>query len=193
MRKQIALALMAVVLVAGSALAANPIVVVETSLGNFKIELNEEKAPVSVKNFLKYVDDKFYDGTVFHRVIPDFMIQGGGFKAGVSQAAGDDDLLRLEKPTRDPIKNESGNGLSNVKGAIAMARTSDPNSATAQFFINTVDNLRLDEAKYAVFGKVVEGMDVVEKIKGVKTKNISRSFRDVPVEDVVIKSVKRAN
>src|SRR5213080_845419 len=135
----------------------NPVVEIDTSMGKIKVELDQEKAPITVKNFLSYVDDKFYDGTVFHRVIADFMIQGGGFEAGMK-----------EKKTRDPIKNESGNGLSNVRGSIAMARTADLDSATAQFYINTVDNLGLDKAKYCVFGKVIEGMDVVDKIRAVK-------------------------
>jgi cyclophilin family peptidyl-prolyl cis-trans isomerase len=166
--------------------AEKPVVVVETSLGTIKIELDEEKAPITVKNFLGYVDDKFYDGVVFHRIIKDFMIQGGGFEPGLKQ-----------KKTKEPIKNEAANGLSNVRGTIAMARTSDPDSATAQFFINTVDNSKtLDRsnegsAGYAVFGKVVDGMDVVDKIREVKT-GVKGGFRDVPIEDVVIKSVRRA-
>jgi peptidyl-prolyl cis-trans isomerase B (cyclophilin B) len=165
------------------ALAANPVVVMETSAGPIKIELFEDKAPVTVKNFLDYANDKFYDGTVFHRVINGFMIQGGGFEPGMSQ-----------KKTKEPIKNEANNGLSNAPGTIAMARTSDPNSATAQFFINVGDNSRSldkngDNAGYAVFGKVISGMDVVDKIKAVKT-GAKGGHRDVPVEDVIIKSVK---
>jgi cyclophilin family peptidyl-prolyl cis-trans isomerase len=165
--------------------AANPVVVMETNHGPVKIELYEEKAPITVKNFLGYVDDKFYDGTVFHRVIPTFMIQGGGFEAGMK-----------EKKTKDPIKNEATNGLSNERGTLAMARTRDPNSATAQFFINVKDNDFLDKANspdgvgYAVFGRVIEGMDVVDKIKAVKTAN-KGPHEAVPVEDVVIKSIKR--
>lgn len=170
------------VMAAGSARAANPVVLVETSLGNFKIELFEDKAPVTVKNFLQYVNDKHYDGTVFHRVIPDFMIQGGGFEPGMK-----------EKKTREPIKNESSNGLSNLRGTVAMARTSQPNSATAQFYVNVKDNTNLDKAKardgYCVFGRVIEGMDVVDKIKDVETGN-AKGFDDVPTKDVVIKSVK---
>lgn len=196
MRLQLCLSVMALALVGTAVQAANPVVVVETSMGTIKIELNEEKAPITVKNFLRYVDDKHYDGTVFHRVIADFMIQGGGFKQGVSQAKSDEEMERLEKVTRDGIKNESANGLSNLKGTIAMARTQVPDSATAQFFINTKDNARLDGSQsrpgYAVFGKVIEGMDVVEKIRNTKTKTLTRSFDDVPVEDVVIKSVRRA-
>jgi cyclophilin family peptidyl-prolyl cis-trans isomerase len=158
----------------------NPVVVMDTSLGAIKIELFEKKAPITVKNFLQYVDDKFYDGTIFHRVIPNFMVQGGGMEAGLR-----------EKKTRERIKNEGGNGLLNEKGTLAMARTPDPDSATAQFFINLKHNTHLDRATsddgfgYAVFGKVLEGMDVVDKIAGVETR------RTVPVRDVVIKSVRR--
>jgi cyclophilin family peptidyl-prolyl cis-trans isomerase len=163
----------------GRATAANPVVVIETSLGTIKLELDSEKAPVTVKNFLGYVDDKFYDGTVFHRVIPGFMIQGGGMQPGLK-----------EKPTKEAIKNESGNGLSNKRGAIAMARTRALDSATSQFFINVVDNPRLDQLQYAVFGKVTEGLEVVDKIRAVKTHTVG-PFDDVPVEDVVIKSIRR--
>ena len=159
--------------------AANPVVVIETSMGNIKVELNEEKAPITVKNFVSYVDDKFYDGTIFHRVIPTFMIQGGGMQPGMK-----------EKQTKAPIKNESGNGLSNERGTIAMARTNVLDSATSQFFINVADNRRLDGAKYCVFGKVIEGMDVVDKIRMVQTRSVG-GHDDVPVEDVVIKSVRR--
>jgi cyclophilin family peptidyl-prolyl cis-trans isomerase len=170
------------VLSVGGARAANPTVVMETSAGTVKIELFEDKAPVTVKNFLAYVEDKHYDGVIFHRVIEDFMIQGGGFEPGMK-----------EKKTKDPIKNESANGVSNEKYTIAMARTSDPDSATAQFFINVKDNKFLDgsatKAGYAVFGKVVEGMDVVDKIKGVRT-GTKAGHKDVPNEDVVIKSVR---
>src|SRR5262245_17058370 len=158
----------------------NPVVVLETSLGTIKIELEEKKAPVTVKNFLDYVDAKFYDGTIFHRVIPNFMIQGGGLEPGLQ-----------EKKTRPPIKNEGGNGLVNDRGTIAMARTDDPNSATAQFLINLKHSKDLDRANaednfgYAVFGRVVEGMDVVDKIAQVQTK------KTVPVQDIVIKSARR--
>jgi cyclophilin family peptidyl-prolyl cis-trans isomerase len=162
--------------------AKKPRVVMETSAGKILIELDAEKAPITVKNFLQYVDDKHYDGTVFHRVIADFMIQGGGFQPGMK-----------EKKSRDPIKNEAGNGLKNDIYTIAMARTSDPNSATAQFFINTSKkNGFLDRANaqdgvgYAVFGRVVEGMDVVDTIRRVETRK-----GDVPIKDVVIKSVRR--
>jgi peptidyl-prolyl cis-trans isomerase B (cyclophilin B) len=173
----------------GSAAAAdkNPVVVVNTSLGNFKVELYPDKAPTTVKNFLNYVDTKFYDGTVFHRVIPSFMIQGGGFEPGMK-----------EKEAGKPIKNESANGLSNARGTLAMARTPEPDSATAQFFINVKDNPFLDRAKaadrvgYCVFGKVIDGMDVVDKIKDVETGNRG-IHRDVPVKDVVINSIRRAD
>jgi len=174
----------------GSAAAAadkNPVVVVNTSLGNFKVELYPDKAPITVKNFLSYVDTKFYDGTVFHRVIPTFMIQGGGFEPGMK-----------EKSTGEPIKNESANGLSNARGTLAMARTPEPDSATAQFYINVKDNASLDRAKaadrvgYCVFGKVIDGMDVVDKIKDVET-GVRGRHRDVPVKDVVINSIRRAD
>jgi cyclophilin family peptidyl-prolyl cis-trans isomerase len=161
----------------------NPRVVMDTSAGKIVIELNAEKAPITVKNFLQYVDAKHYDGTIFHRVIPDFMIQGGGFEPGMR-----------EKKTLDPIKNEAVNRLSNLRGTIAMARTDDPNSATAQFFINSEDNKRLDKSDdsdgYAVFGKVVDGMDVVDKIRRVKT-STQKGSKNVPNDDVVIKSVRR--
>lgn len=160
-------------------------VVVETNHGNIVIELFPEKAPKTVANFLGYVDDKFYDGLIVHRVVKDFMIQGGGFEPGLK-----------EKKAKDPIKNESDNGVSNARGTVVMARTVKADSATCQFFINLKDNTFLDAAKfpdkagYCVFGKVVEGMDVVDKIAGVKTGQ-SGQYSDVPVEDVVIKSVQR--
>jgi peptidyl-prolyl cis-trans isomerase B (cyclophilin B) len=156
------------------------VVVMETSLGTIKIELFPEKAPITVANFLGYVDDGFYDGTIFHRVIANFMVQGGGFVPGMSQ-----------KKTKANIKNESSNGLSNKRGTLAMARTPDPDSASAQFFINVVDNGFLDKAQardgagYCVFGQVTEGMDVVDKIKAVKTRS------DVPTTDVLIQSARR--
>jgi cyclophilin family peptidyl-prolyl cis-trans isomerase len=165
----------------------NPVVVIETSMGKIKVELFTKDSPVTAKNFLTYVDDKFFDGTVFHRVIPDFMIQGGGMLPGLR-----------EKKTRDPIKNEAGNGLSNKRGTLAMARTDDPDSASAQWFINLKDNTFLDRAKardkvgYAVFGRVIDGMDVVDKIAAVERGNRG-GHRDVPVKDVVIKSIRRAN
>lgn len=152
-----------------------------TNHGVIKLELNAEKAPKTVANFLNYVKSGHYDGTVFHRVIDGFMIQGGGFDAGMKQ-----------KPTEAPIENEANNGLKNERGSIAMARTNDPHSASAQFFINVADNDFLNHSSptpqgwgYAVFGKVVEGLEVVDKIKKVKTG--SKGFhQDVPVDDVVI-------
>jgi len=164
-----------------------PQVVLETNLGKITVELDAEKAPVSVKNFLAYVDSGHYDGTVFHRVIPTFMIQGGGFTPDMKQ-----------KSTKEPIVNESKNGLPNKKGTLAMARTSVPNSATSQFFINVNDNDFLDKANsrdgvgYCVFGKVIQGMDVVEKIRVVETTQKGPNG-DVPVQPIVIKSAKRVN
>ncbi|MBI1829830.1 MAG: peptidyl-prolyl cis-trans isomerase [Planctomycetes bacterium] len=163
----------------------NPRVVIETSAGKITIELFAEKAPFSVKNFLQYAEEKHYDGTIFHRVIADFMIQGGGFEPGLK-----------EKKTREPVRNEAGNGLSNLRGTLAMARTDDADSATAQFFVNVVDNKRLDRENakdtvgYTVFGKVIDGMDVVDKIRAVET-GMQQGFKDVPVKDVVITSVRR--
>jgi cyclophilin family peptidyl-prolyl cis-trans isomerase len=176
-----------------------PVVVIETSMGNIKVELNAERAPITVKNFLEYVDDKHYDNTIFHRVIDGFMIQGGGFKPGLADASNEQDVVSRQKKTRAPIRNEARNGLSNVEGTIAMARTNNPDSATAQFYINVADNSgKLDpsggSAGYAVFGKVIDGMDVVKKIKGVRTKAIlGGAMRDVPAEDVLIKSIRRAD
>ena len=179
---------------------SNPVVVMETSKGTIKIELFADKAPITVKNFLAYVDEKFFDGTTFHRVMPKFMIQGGGFLPGLTKIKTKKDYDALEKKTHDPIKNEAKNGLSNDRGTIAMARTGDPNSATAEFFINVVDNTKkLDPGGvspdgYAVFGKVIEGMDVVDKIKDVQTTVVvPDAVGDVPVEDVIIKSVRRAD
>jgi peptidyl-prolyl cis-trans isomerase B (cyclophilin B) len=175
----------AVVVGGAQAQEKNPMVLLETSLGNIKIELYRDKAPITVENFLRYVNDRFYDGTIFHRVIPDFMIQGGGF-----------DQEMRQKPTRPPIKNEADNGLKNQAGTVAMARTSVVDSATSQFFINTKDNPFLDHRDnsaagygYAVFGKVVEGMDVVHKIEHVKT-GPRAGHRDVPLEPVVIRSAR---
>jgi peptidyl-prolyl cis-trans isomerase A (cyclophilin A) len=160
---------------------ANPDVLFKTSLGDFTVELDPAKAPKTVDNFLKYVKEGHYNGTVFHRVIPGFMIQGGGFTPDLK-----------EKPTHDPIPLESRNGLKNLTGTIAMARTSDPNSATSQFFINVVDNANLDFPNpdghgYAVFGKVVSGLDVVKKIEVVPTHN-ENMMQDVPRAPVVIQS-----
>ena len=163
--------------------AKKPVVILETTLGQVRLELDPEKAPVTVANFLGYVDSGFYDGTIFHRVIPDFMIQGGGFTADMTQ-----------KPTKPPIKNEADNGLKNDTWTIAMARTSAKDSATAQFFINVKDNDFLNHGVrdfgYAVFGKVIGGVDVVQKLAAVKTAVRSGS-QDVPVEPVVIKSARR--
>ncbi len=173
---------------------AKPVtVVMETSAGTIKLELYPDKAPITVKNFLRYADDKFYDGTVFHRVMPDFMIQGGGLETGVNKAKTPREFQDKEKKTRDPIKNEAPNGLSNERGTIAMARQDEPDTATAQFFINVADNSRLDKPRYCVFGKVIEGMGVVDKIKKVKTHAIiPKDLENIPDEDVVIKSVRRA-
>jgi len=148
-----------------------------TSAGDIVLELHADKAPKSVANFVQYVNAGHYDGTIFHRVIENFMIQGGGFTPDGAQ-----------RPVRTPIALEAGNGLSNLRGTLAMARTAVPDSATAQFFINVVDNPRLDTAGggYAVFGKVVTGMDIVDKIKGVATANRGGPFQDRPVTDVVI-------
>jgi cyclophilin family peptidyl-prolyl cis-trans isomerase len=167
---------------ATAAQAANPVVVLETSKGDIKIELFEEKAPITVKNFLRYVDDKHYDGLTFHRVISNFMIQGGGY-----------DVEQKERKTRDPIKNESGNGVPNNRGYIAMARTDDLDSATSQFYINVVDNPNLDKGRYAAFGRVIEGMDVVDKIKNVETGRKGMFSKDCPQEDVLIKKARRAD
>lgn len=169
------------------AAAANPQVLVKTSAGEFVIELYPDKAPISVENFLQYVKDGFYAGTIFHRVIGSFMIQGGGFTKEMYEGA-----LR-PKATRAPIAIESKNGLKNDIGWVAMARTSDPNSATSQFFINVVDNDGLNHPQpdgfgYAVFGKVIRGMEVVNQIRAVPTRTVG-PYRDVPTEPVVIDSM----
>jgi peptidyl-prolyl cis-trans isomerase A (cyclophilin A) len=169
---------------AGAPAAGATRVAFETSEGRIVVEVKADKAPKTVANFLQYVNDGFYDGTIFHRVISGFMIQGGGFTPSM-----------VQKPTtRAPVPTESTNGLKNVRGALAMARTGDPNSATAQFFINVVDNGMLDYPRpdgygYTVFGDVVEGMDVVDKIKAVPTGQHG-SFQDVPVTPVVIKTAR---
>lgn len=167
---------------AGAARAANPVVVLETSKGDIKIELFEDKAPITVKNFLTYVDEKHYDGLVFHRVIKDFMIQGGGY-----------DVDLKERKTHAPIKNESGNGVPNNRGYIAMARTNDLDSATSQFYINSVDNPGLDKGKYCAFGRVIDGMDVVDKIRNVATGAKGQFDSDVPTETIAIKKARRAD
>ena len=167
---------------AATAAKAPPRVELDTSKGKIVIELDAAKAPLTVKNFLDYVAAGHYDGTVFHRVIPNFMIQGGGFTADMTQ-----------KPTKAAVKNESNNGLRNVRGSIAMARLPNPDSATAQFFINHRDNASLNAKSgadgYTVFGKVVEGMDVVDAIAGVRTANRGQ-YGDVPVEAVTIKTAR---
>ncbi len=177
------IALLAIALPAFAQSDKVPRVTLETSEGKIVLELNAEKAPKSVENFLEYVRAGFYNGTIFHRVIPNFMIQGGGMTQ-----------MMTEKATRAPIPNESKNGLKNDRGTIAMARKPDPNSATAQFFINVVDNDRLnypsfDGYGYAVFGRVVEGMDVVDKIKSVETAN-NGPHQNVPVKPVLIRDAK---
>jgi peptidyl-prolyl cis-trans isomerase A (cyclophilin A) len=178
-----ALAALAMLLVTVPTWAANPMVEMKTNLGTIQIELYADKAPKTVDNFLRYVKDGFYNGTIFHRVIDGFMIQGGGFDLGMK-----------EKATRVPIENEAKNGLKNQIGTLAMARKPDPNSATAQFFINLVNNDNLDFPSfdgwgYAVFGKVTQGMDIVNKISKVRTGSVSM-YQDVPVAPVLIESVK---
>ena len=166
--------------------AANPQVELKTTLGTIVVELDVDKAPLTVENFLQYVKDGHYDGTVFHRVIPGFMVQGGGFTADFK-----------EKATRAPIRNEAGNGLRNATGTLAMARRPDPHSATAQFFINVADNNSLnfrfptqEGHGYAVFGKVVKGMDVVERIVKVQTGPGPAGHQNVPVKPIIIESAK---
>jgi cyclophilin family peptidyl-prolyl cis-trans isomerase len=155
----------------------------ETTLGDFTIELYEKDAPLSVANFLRYIDDEFFDGTIFHRIVPGFVIQGGGFTEDMTQ-----------KTTQPPVKNEADNGLKNKRGTLSMARTNDINSATSQFFVNLKDNNFLDHSRanfgYAVFARVTEGMDVVDKIAAVKTGR-RRGFDDVPEDAVIMKSVRR--
>jgi peptidyl-prolyl cis-trans isomerase A (cyclophilin A) len=165
-----------------AAAAAGPVVVLETSLGAITIQLKQDKAPITVDNFVKYVNDKHYDGTIFHRVIPDFMIQGGGMDASMT-----------EKPSRPPIRNEAKNGLRNLRGTVAMARTNAPDSAKAQFFINVKNNAALDYgvggAGYAVFGEVTSGMDVVDRIVAVRTGN-KAGHQNVPIEPVTLKTAR---
>jgi peptidyl-prolyl cis-trans isomerase A (cyclophilin A) len=156
---------------------------VETNLGNFTIELFEKEAPLSAANFRAYIDSGFFDGTIFHRIVPGFVIQGGGFTEDMSQ-----------KKTNAPVKNEADNGLKNSRGTLSMARTNDINSATSQFFVNLKDNDFLDHSRgnfgYAVFGKVTQGMDVIDKIAAVKTGR-KKGMDDVPLEAVIMTSVKR--
>ncbi len=182
MRKFLALALIMTALAASAA----EYVMIKTSMGDIEVELFNDKTPVTVKNFLSYVDKGTYNGTIFHRVIKDFMIQGGGFDEKFNQ-----------KPTDKPIQNEADNKVDNAKGTLAMARTGDPHSATDQFFINTKDNDFLNHTAknargwgYCVFGKVIKGMDVVEKIQNVKTGS-RYPHEDVPVKNVVIKEIIR--
>jgi cyclophilin family peptidyl-prolyl cis-trans isomerase len=158
----------------------------ETSHGAFTIELFEKEAPVTVANFLAYVDEGFFDGTIFHRVIPGFVIQGGGLTPDYRQ-----------KPNRPPIENEATNGLKNLRGSLSMARTSDINSATSQFFVNLADNAFLDHSGprqfgYAVFGRVTEGMDTIDRIATVSTGR-RKGFEDAPLEDVVVVSARRVD
>ena len=162
-------------------------VVIETAQGSIEIELFDDKAPRSVENFLKYVDEKHYDGTVFHRVIPGFMAQGGGYDGNMEK-----------KSVRDAVENEGDNGVKNTRGTVAMARTNEPHSATAQFFVNVKDNTFLDHTGknssgwgYAVFGKVTSGMDVIDKIVGVPTGPKGPFDKDAPVENVVITTTRR--
>lgn len=163
-----------------------PVVVLETTMGNIEVELNDEKAPLSVANFMSYVDSQFYNGTIIHRVVPNFVIQGGGLLSDLK-----------EKATNAPIASEATNGLSNLKGTLGMARDTDINSATSQFYINTVDNVRLDHDPvnparygYAVFGKVVTGMDVVAAIALVSTMTVGE-YEGVPVNAITLTSVRR--
>jgi cyclophilin family peptidyl-prolyl cis-trans isomerase len=157
----------------------------ETTLGEFTIELFEKEAPLSVANFLKYIDSGFFDGTIFHRIVPGFVIQGGGFTEDMTQ-----------KRTNPPVKNEADNGLKNSRGTLSMARTNDIHSATSQFFVNLKDNDFLDNSRgnfgYAVFARVTEGMDVVDKIAAVETGR-KRGFDDVPVEPVIMKTVRKVD
>lgn len=188
---RIALALLFLFLISVEAKSIDikrPVVLIETSMGNIKVELYPDKAPITVKNFLSYVESGFYSDTIFHRVIPNFMIQGGGFTKDFKM-----------KKTNPPIKNEADNGLKNKRGTIAMARTMYIDSATSQFFINVADNDFLDHKNktmqgygYAVFGKVIDGMEVVDRISKVKTGNY-KGFDDVPLTPVVIKSIKILN
>jgi cyclophilin family peptidyl-prolyl cis-trans isomerase len=155
----------------------------ETTLGDFTVEFYEKEAPLSVANFLRYVDDGFFDSTIFHRIVPGFVIQGGGFTEDMTQ-----------KKTHPPVKNEADNGLKNSRGSLSMARTNDINSATSQFFVNLKDNDFLDHSRsnfgYAVFARVTKGMDVIDKIAAVSTGR-KRGFDDVPVDAVIMKSVRR--
>jgi cyclophilin family peptidyl-prolyl cis-trans isomerase len=182
---RIALVLAGLALATGAVRADDPVVILDTTKGKIVVQLDEKAAPITVKNFLKYLDDKHYDGTVFHRVVPSFVIQGGGHEPDMK-----------ERKTRDAIKNESGNGLKNLRGTIAMAREDAADSATAQFYINVKDNAKLDKANakdkvgYAVFGRVIEGMDVVDAIVGVP-RATRGEFENVPVTPIVLRSATR--
>lgn len=186
MKKVLVLALLSAILVGAPLLAQNPTVTMKTSMGTMEIELFADKAPKTVENFLAYVDSGYFSGTIFHRVIPNFMIQGGGFDAAMNQ-----------KETRDPIQNEAKNGLSNERGTLSMARTGDPHSATSQFFINSVDNDGLDQPAtgdgwgYAVFGKVTSDLDVVDAISAVRTITKAGGHQNSPAEAITIDSVTR--
>jgi cyclophilin family peptidyl-prolyl cis-trans isomerase len=165
----------------------SPVIEIETTMGNIKIELRPDLTPLTVENFLRYIDNNYYDGLIFHRVISGFMIQGGGFDANM-----------VQKSTYDPIKNEADTGISNARGTISMARTNVVDSATSQFFINLVNNGNLDHRNtsasgygYTAFGDVIEGLDVIDQIAGVPTGS-ERGYSDVPLEPVTIISVKRS-
>jgi peptidyl-prolyl cis-trans isomerase A (cyclophilin A) len=191
MLKRVFISWAAALLLAGATIAGaaepaakNPVVVMETTMGTIKLELFPKEAPLSVKNFLDYVNQGFYTNTIFHRIIPGFMIQGGGFSTD-----------RKQKMTNPPVKNEAGNGLKNNRGTLAMARTSRPDSATAQFFINVANNDGLNRPSpdgfgYAVFGKVIEGMDVADKIVNAKQVNVNEVFQNFPEPLIIIKSIK---
>lgn len=185
--RKIVLTLLLFAVIGASPALAKETVVMETSLGSITLELDNAKAPATVANFLAYADAGYYDGTIFHRVIRDFMIQGGGYTAELKQ-----------KPTQPAVKNEAANGLKNQRGTIAMARTRVVDSATSQFFINHKDNPPLDHRAptpdafgYTVFGRVVKGLDVVDRIAAVQTRAVNQLFQDLPVETVTIKSVRR--
>ncbi|MFC1490858.1 peptidylprolyl isomerase [Candidatus Latescibacterota bacterium] len=155
-----------------------PVVAIITNMGTIEVTLESGRAPITVKNFLTYCNESFYTNTLFHRVIPGFMIQGGGFGTDMKQ-----------KKTKAPIQNESGNGLTNKRGSIAMGRTADLNSATSQFYINLVDNFYLDTNKYAVFGEVTRGLEVLDKIGALQTQDIGGAFTNIPVQRAVILSI----
>lgn len=179
MKNFLFIAFMACLVSCGEIVNKHPVVVMETTMGTIVLTLDAEKSPVTVRNFLSYVEESFYDSTIFHRIIPGSIIQGGGYG-----------VLLNKKTTKPPIKNESGNGLVNKRGSIAMARLSQLNSATSQFYINHRNNFGLDELKYIVFGEVTDGMEVVDNIAQVKTWKRSAVFTALPVEPVVILTVR---